>query len=731
MSFETFFRLISFLAVFCGFAALWASGTFGVVGTGLFVAVMVAAWFLEGSRWQVSERLGTALIVLALPAYFFAWKHQLISFSGNETAIAGVLARLILSLTAIKLLQRKSDRDWIFLYLMSFFEILLAAGLSISATYLVSLLAYLLVMVSAVIAFEMRKTSKVVEQKLRPQEAAQPVAQRRELGAIVTRRLPATAVLLIVSIVALGLPMFFLLPRVGGAGLGGAQSNVSTFSGFSDIVRLGGIGRIQQSNEVVMRVRLEAVRDEQSNLYFRGVALDKFDGQSWSKSNKGSRVLIEKGERGLASVDLPSGRDNLLVQTIYLEPLDTAVLFGLPKVVALQTNLPVVYKDPDGGISSSRISERISYRVLSDRGLPAVDRLRADSQFYPETAREYLQLPESINPRIAQLAASIADGQSTRYDKARAVESYLQSNFGYTLEQRAGGPDPLSNFLFDVREAHCEYFATAMAIMLRTQGIATRVVNGFHQGDYNDTADVYVVRQKNAHSWVEVYFPRENAWVPFDPTPPVGQVAPAQTLGFAGSIRKYIDALETYWIQYFVAYDNQEQRSLMRSVRSGFVEYQARTSNFLGKTQEILGEWWRDIKGDRGSSARLSAVGYGAAYVIGSILGLLLLLWLIRGIVRSEFWRTLTNRFNGKQPPSVVEFYDRMLKILADKGIARQAHQTPLEFAFALNMPEAVTITEKYNRVRFGEKSLSEEEADMIDGWLNNLSAPDSSRHKR
>src|SRR5262245_19841210 len=140
MNFEKFFRLVSYAAVFCGFLALWVSGTFGVFSTALFAGLMIAAWRLEGSRWQISERLGTVLIVFALPAFFFAWKFQVIVFGGSEAAVAGVLARMILSLATVKLLQKKSDRDWIFLYLMAFFEVLLAAGLSISAMYLVTFL---------------------------------------------------------------------------------------------------------------------------------------------------------------------------------------------------------------------------------------------------------------------------------------------------------------------------------------------------------------------------------------------------------------------------------------------------------------------------------------------------------------------------------------------------------------------------------------------------------------
>nr|MBP7416693.1 DUF3488 domain-containing protein [Pyrinomonadaceae bacterium] len=165
MTFEKFFRLISYSAVFCGFLSLWVSGTFGVVGTAVFMGIMIAAWFLEDSRWQISEKVGTALIVLALPLFYLIWRFQLISLYGSETVIAGILARMILALTAIKLLQKKGDRDWIFLYLMAFFEVLLVAGLSISALYLVTFLAYLLVMVCSIIAFEMRKTARDVESK--------------------------------------------------------------------------------------------------------------------------------------------------------------------------------------------------------------------------------------------------------------------------------------------------------------------------------------------------------------------------------------------------------------------------------------------------------------------------------------------------------------------------------------------------------------------------------------
>ena len=720
MSFETFFRLVSYAAVFCGFFALWVSGTFGIVGTVLFLTILFAGWMLDGTRWQIPEVAGTILIVLSLPLFYIAYKNNLIILNGVEQMIAGVLARMILTLTAIKLLQKKSDRDWIFLYLMAFFEVLLAAGLSISALYLGSLLIYLLVMGCAIIAFEIRKTSRAVEQRIAQNHAvAKPASPSKTPLRI--RRLPAAAFTLIVFIVILAVPLFFMLPRVGGAGFGGDQTPLGTSSGFSDTVKLGNIGKIQQNDAIVMRVKLEEEAGHESELYFRGVALDTFDNQVWTKARSSSKVEFIKNDRDLIQVDYPASRENLSIQTIYLEPLDTPVLFALPRVVGVQGNFPVLSKDTYGAITYQRSNERVSYKVVSDRGLPSAEVLRGDDEPYTNEVQNYRSLPASYDPRIAQLAAQITENAGNRYDKARAMENYLQNSFGYTLEQKAGGREPLASFLFDVREGHCEYFATAMAVMLRTQGIATRIVNGFHGGEYNDAADVTVVRQRNAHAWVEVYFPKEDVWVPFDPTPFGGEVGATTSSGFLKTVNKYVEALETFWIQYFVAYDNQEQRSLARSVRSGMADYQMRASTFVTHARDVILEWWRDVQGEKGMQTRMRAIGYGVGAIAGAVLIVLFVLWLYRRIKAITIWRRLGKKLFVQPHASIVVFYDRMLEILAGKGVIRPIWQTPLEFAYALEMPDAIRVTEKYNAVRFGERTLSDDEAREINTWLDKL----------
>jgi transglutaminase-like putative cysteine protease len=715
---EKLFRVLSYAAVFFGFFALWISGVFGLLGTGLFLAAMIGGWFLEDTRWQISERVGTVLIVLSLPLYYAFWRGGVFQPVGGDSVLPGILARLIVSLSAIKLLQRKSDRDWIFFYVMSFFQVLLAAGLSISALYLASFITYIFVMACTVILFEIRKTRRSIETKVTHMEPDE------DARAFDVKRVPITAVVLLVFIVAVATPMFFLLPRVGGAGLGGSGmgGGVTTSSGFSDTVRLGGIGRIQENDEIVMRARIEGRdRNDIEDIRWRGLALDTFDNQSWRKSTPGFPDKRTKGEFELIQVDKAASREGLVVQTIYLEPLDSPLLFVLPRAVGIQGSMQVVGRDPGGSISHAFRGDRVSYKVLSDISQPDVSALQLDRSAYPASVANYLQLPSEMDPRVAELAFAVTRDSTNRYDAARAVEGYLQTEFGYTLEQKAGGDQPLADFLFNVREGHCEYFSTAMAVMLRTQGIATRVVNGFQRGQYNDTADVFVVRQREAHSWVEVYFPGEDAWVTFDPTPSAGRDLAADSGGITAKFNNYLVALETFWIQYFVAFDSSEQRSLFTSVRRGVAEYGEQTTSFLETAQERMVNWWRDVRGDKGFNVSVGAIAYGAVYLAAGVIALLVFVWLCRRIVRLQVWQRLRDRLFGNRGASIVEFYDRMLTVLASKGFTREPHQTPLEFASAVGFLEAISITEKYNRVRFGEKNLSDEETDEIAKQLSQL----------
>ncbi|HEV2837599.1 MAG TPA: DUF3488 and transglutaminase-like domain-containing protein, partial [Pyrinomonadaceae bacterium] len=511
---------------------------------------------LENTKWQLPERYGLGIVLLSIPLFYLDWQYQ--KATGEPTERLGVtaLAHLIVFLSAVKLLQVKKDRDWVFLYLISFFEVLLAAGLSFSPVFLGTLTLYLLCGLAAVTAFEIQKARRSLaytETRLLvpPDSRVFKKSGRRSWRTTEAARLPFVAVALLFLIFVTALPLFLVAPRSGAAALTRSGGTTANLTGFSESVTLGTIGILKKNDGVLMRVRVEDTLGPR-DLRWRGVALDEFTGRQWKKSGSARQLDVVNERGGLFQFGTTESIQRLTTQTFFLEPLDSPVLFAAPRVVAVQGDLPFVRVDGEGSVQSRRHDfERIMYKALSDTNEPRVDLLRNDLRPLPVSHYRYLQLPEDLDPRISSLATSIIlhANASNRYDAAKAIESYLQNEFGYTLEMRAGGADPLADFLFNVKAGHCEYFATAMTVMLRTRGVAARMVNGFTAGEYNEAAGAFTVRNSNAHSWVEVYFPETRSWITFDPTPAAGRSGPVRT-GLAAQLEKYGEAIELLWFQY-------------------------------------------------------------------------------------------------------------------------------------------------------------------------------------
>ncbi len=739
MSFESYFRACSYAMVACGVLALAVAGGVGPVLALAFAAVLALSWKLAETRWQLSERVGMVVVLLALPAFYLDWNYQRVGAQdAAQQVYAGVsaLVHFTLLLSSVKLLQVKSDRDWLFLYLISFFEVLLAAGLSASPTFLLSLGLYVFTALLAVVCFELRKSSRVVPQtESRLLVANKPGLLRRgragksPKGARALRRLPLAAACLFLTIFGLALPIFLITPRAAENTLsvpGGAAS--TGFTGFSDHVKLGDIGRLNESNQLVMRVRVEApAKAANRPLRWRGVALDHFDGRSWSQSDALPSYPVFDGN--LFKLGTTEDITRLTTQTFFVEPIDTPVIFAAPRALALQGGFQIVRRDvEDGLLSRPHPTERLTYTVHSDTYEPPPDELRAEPFKYPagttpnlrRPVSDYLQLPAGLDTRVGSLAVMVAARARAHnpYEAARAIEAHLNSNayegdYHYSLEMRAKGPDPLSDFLFNVRAGHCEYFATAMAVMLRTLRIPARVVNGFQTGEYNAAADAYVVRQADAHSWVEVYFSEADAWVTFDPTPSDGRPAGTSGQGVLGAFHRYADALELFWIQHVVAYDRQGQRALARTISSQINDYTQAASASADGLGALFATWF----GGRGGGLS-GALGYVASPLALAPASLLLvgigLLWLRR---KGRFARG-SKRDGEEAARTIVEFYERMTAALNARGLARRADQTPLEFAEAVGTPEVLAVTRAYNRVRYGAQDLTRAEAEEVERHL-------------
>ncbi|HEY2961438.1 MAG TPA: DUF3488 and transglutaminase-like domain-containing protein [Pyrinomonadaceae bacterium] len=711
MKFLTYFRAFSYAMIGVAMLALVLAGGLDYALAAVFFVLMIVSWRLEGTRWQLPERIGLGIVLLSIPLFYLDWHYQKSLGEPVERLGVSALAHLIVFLSAVKLLQVKKDRDWVFLYLISFFEVLLAAGLSFSPVFLGTLTLYLLCGLSAVTAFEIQKARRALRHAetrlLVPPDSRVFKKGRRSWRNTEAARLPFVAFALLVMIFALALPLFVIAPRSGAAALTRSGGGLSNFIGFSENVTLGQIGTLKQNDGLVMRVRIEN-SEPPRGLRWRGVALDEFTGIGWKKSPEARRPAAIKEGASFFQVGTTEALHRLTTQTFFLEPLESSVLFAAPRVVAIQGDLPFVRADAEGSLQSRRHDfERIMYKAISDTEEPPAELLREDMRPYPEEFQRYLQLPETLDPRVVTLARTmILDAHArNRYDAAKAIEWQLQRDYGYSLQMKAGGPDPLADFLFNVKAGHCEYFATAMAVLLRTHGVAARVVNGFLPGEYNEAAGAYTVRQSDAHSWVEVYFPQTRSWVTFDPTPSAGRVEPIRT-GLTAQLQKYAEALELLWFQYVVGYDKQEQRSLVTSLHNQVFDY----GRLLSKLMTTVRTYF----------TRNVLMLVISAIVLALAIGLLLF---GKGIWQFVWRRGARGLDEDGRAYSSVQFYEKLLAMMEQRGVLRGKDQTPLEFAGKLESSEALIVTRAYNRVRFGGERLSAAEQREIERALFALEA--------
>src|SRR5690349_14859006 len=712
MNFLTYFRAFSYGMIAVAMLALVLAGGLSPLLAFVFLGVMIGSWLLENTKWQLPERYGLGIVLLSIPLFYADWHYQKLLGEPAERLGVTALAHLIVFLSAVKLVQVKKDRDWVFLYLISFFEMLLAAGLSFSPIFLGTLTLYLLCGLSAVTAFEIQKARRSIpyaETRLLvpPDSRVFRKSGRRSWWNTEAARLPFVAVGLLLLIFVLALPLFLIAPRSGAAALTRSGGGLSNFIGFSENVTLGQIGTLKQNDGVVMRVRIEDNQPPRDPRW-RGVALDEFTGSGWKKSAQARQMEPVNERGGLFQFGTTEALHRLTTQTFFVEPLESPVLFAAPRIVALQGDLPFVRVDQEGSIQSRRHDfERLMYKAISDTTEPRIELLRNDNRPLSVSYYRYLQLPENLDPRIDRLATQIIldANASNRYDVAKAVESYLQRQYGYSLEMKAAGPDPLADFLFNVRTGHCEYFATAMAVLLRTHGIAARVVNGFLPGEYNEAAGAYTVRQSDAHSWVEVYFPESQAWVTFDPTPSAGRVEPVRT-GLTAQLQKYAEAMELLWFQYVVGYDKQEQRSLATTLHNQIFDYGRMITRVV-----------------------TAITNFFTTSVLMIVSGVILLGVVVTLIFYGKrFWqfvrrRTGRSRIEDGRGYSNVEFYEKLLALMEQRGVPREQAQTPLEFADKLKSGDVWVITRAYNRVRFGGERLSPAEQREVERALAVLTA--------
>jgi transglutaminase-like putative cysteine protease len=296
------------------------------------------------------------------------------------------------------------------------------------------------------------------------------------------------------------------------------------YPGFSDVMDLRARGQL--SDDVVFRVRAPFAQ------LWRAEVFDTYDGSLWTESRHHLSPLVSNESGGY---DVPgsqsfNGPTKQLVQTFFIQQAQPNVLFGAaqPQTVyfpsgALRTNADLSIRAPiflDQGLVYSVES---AVPAISDGDLAQLPPL---TPVPPRSAgARYLQLPAELPQRDRDLADQIGAATRNEYGAVMAVQSWLQANTRYDLSvpREPDGVDAVDHFLFDTRRGFCEHIASAMAVLLRAEGIPTRIVTGYGPGERNPFTGYYDVRYSDAHAWVEVLYPHLG-WIPYDPTfgvPPV------------------------------------------------------------------------------------------------------------------------------------------------------------------------------------------------------------------
>jgi len=663
-----------------GVLALVASGQFNrgvnvAVVLGLFAAIAMK----ESWRQEASKKHFDTIAVFTLIA------TQLGRWALTNTSLLDLLIEFAVGLQIIRVATRKGaahDQQVVVLALLHLIAGTVVGG---GLGYGLCFIGLLVVTPGALVLSHLRREVEGNYRQGARDRTGLPVDVPRILRSkrVVGRQFIAVTCLLSVPILLFTVVLFVVFPRVGLSLLLLNRPKSGRMIGFSGKVDLGQIGTLRSDPTIALRVVYPDLDDPPARkvMHLRGTALDRYDGHSWSQSSTTHRTIATGGD--LVTFG-PRDVDEDQQIRIELEPIDPPVLFFPPQATALRLRQAGV--GPNASVSIQRGPEgEFRYQAPGDRGVHYTIYVSTEDRPAFTTLREserhrYLQLPE-LPPRIATLASDWTGKAKDPLASARAIESRLRTEFRYDLSSPSGGEDePLDHFLFESKRGHCEYYSTAMAVMLRTQGIPSRNVTGFVGGTYNKFGRFYAVRQGDAHSWVEAYI-EGRGWITFDPTPPGAATPQSDVEGMLASMRDFFEAVSQRWNRHVLGYDLQQQVSLFERVSSG---------------SPTLGRLTRPRSRDLMLLAGVLLAG-GSVY------------YLRRRRKRRADDAPRDGHKRTREEALATSLYQQLERTMATMGVARPATVPPLRHALHLRRDEhphcetILDLTERYLAARFGE----------------------------
>ncbi len=490
-----------------------------------------------------------------------------------------------------------------------------------------------------------------------------------------------------------GIAFFILFPRLSwnvaarrtGPGLFGGTT------GMTDRVRLSGGGNIKTSARVVLRATLEPMPlGERLDRYWVGRHFDAFDGKEWRGTGEplASRSRVMLGQTDRAQVQrielLPAYDSRTLVgleHPVSFGPATGLGMTGNSNVLLIQVgNEEVRFADSPSANAYTYVAHSRTDVPMLEEDESLLDDLRS--------------LPHNLDARVAQLTSQIVGREVAPERLATLLENWLKSNLEYTLELPGDVEDPLADFLFVRKMGHCEHFATALAVMLRTRGVATRVVGGFFGGE--KVGDHFVVRAGDAHAWVEAYSPK-SGWLRFDATPENGRGSRAQAL-FARLTDAY-ERLEELW-------------------RSRVIDYSIITQwNFV---RQLIRPPVGAAGDDEPANKAVNRANLPSLRVMLGVLGLTLLGWLL--------FRLLTKPIARRHP--AASFLLELERRLASQHIAFKPEEDIEALSRRLTaerhrLADPLShATLRYLEARFGQRPMSAEERRALLSSLDKRRTP-------
>lgn len=708
---QRYFEVSLFLLVATGIVAIVSTGKLDwfseIIPPVALSYKAVRLW--RGRGPELSQRAATWIVFqyfLIFPLDLWFFSRQMAQDAPNPALYAALLAsiHLLLFATLIRLFSARTNRDYAFLAVLAVAAILASAILTVGTGFMVVLAIFLVLAVSTFVALEMRRSATGAVSP--PVEPGTPIARR------LNRALGLTSVLVAIGALVVGAALFFIIPRFTTGYLSAFNIRPNSLTGFSDDVSLGAIGRIEKNRTVVMRIKIGGDAASAQDVHWRGVVLTNFDGTRWF-TPPSSRLALAPDAAGEYFLNQPSRSADFhrLRYTVFMEPVEVGAVFVAAQPERLRGHFgpeavgpryfrrAFLFLDNTGSLFNPfHDFGRLRYEAVSDVPAIPIAKLRAASVSYsPELTRTYLQLPQ-IDPRIKALADRITIRSATVYDKVAAIELYLKTRYAYTLDLR--GPqtkDPLANFLFVRRSGNCEFFAAAMVVMLRAEGVPARYVTGFIQGEYNDVGGDYIIRESDAHAWVEVYFPGYG-WITFDPTP---GSADAHPHGVFARLGMYWDWFQLNWNDWIINYDFSHQVVLAQNLRQSSKDWSDRARDYSLEKERVTMQYLLAL------DERVEASHYTLPSILVFLIGLLIY---IRGRKMMGYalarWR-LRAGHTGNLTSSLAAFeYREMLRLLEKRGWRKVESQTPLEFAATISEPQLAGpvshLTELYQSARFG-----------------------------